>query len=203
MESSKIEFIKKFREQLDVSMQITIEYYNKYDADLEKSVAMLKNDFITKLQKELDIDFEEVKEALESYKYNYESAYLLLKGKNMQLIDKILMNEKLSNQDKIINISSVYGSYRSFDDYYPIKSFKEALMFFCEECGYNIGIDNNDYKRFLEAALHLDDKSILDILNTLQDENGKFVPEKYRKHIPELQEAILKIVEENKTLFYE
>jgi translation elongation factor EF-Ts len=49
MVSPKIDFIKKIRERLDVSMQTAIEYYNTYDADLEKSLEMLKNDFITKI----------------------------------------------------------------------------------------------------------------------------------------------------------
>jgi hypothetical protein len=181
----KIVFIKKFREHLDVSMQTAIEYYNRYDADLEKSVEMLKNDFTNKLQKELNIDFEEVKNTLETYKYNYESAYLFLKEKNIQVIDKILINKKSSNEDKSRGIWKVFGNGKRFEDLDSVKNLKEALIFFCHEFGYECWMDNTAcYELLLKRTSYLEDKSILDILNTLQDENGKFVPEKYRKQIP-------------------
>jgi hypothetical protein len=167
MENLKITFIKKFREHLDLSMQTAIEYYNTYDADLEKSVEMLKNDFINKLQKELNTGFEETKEALEHYKYNYESAYPFLKEKNIQAIDEILMNEKISNREKLVRVYRVYNCYDMYNGCNPINNFKQALMFFYDEYGYEMRISNSDYKQHLRATSYLEDSSILDILNTL------------------------------------
>jgi hypothetical protein len=203
MENLKITFIKKIREQVDVSMKTAIEYYEKYNSNLDTSLETLKNDFATKLQQELEINFKEAKETLEMYKYNYESAYFFLKAKSMSVIDKILMNEKLSNEEKTMKMYRILGDNRKFSKTYPPKNFKEVLIFFCHEFGYEISITESKYQILLDATNFLENKSISNILNNLQDEKGKFIPEKYQKYLPELQIAILKIIEENKTLFYE